>query len=289
MALEKNFALCVGVEEFQMDAVAMAAVLRDPAVCGFPPDNVVLLTGQTATRDEVLKQLGEIRRKIIKVHLKQKCTFIFYFSGHGSGKGVDSLAVAGGGRLSRQDLQLELEAIRPIVMQLLSIYDCCFAEKNGAIHIKDVKADSVTSHIQAQLKQLSENLSGAGLAYLQWSSSRADEVSFGRASGSVFTGFLIAGLKGGKECALNGKKCEICNKFRQHCCIENFVTTDLLKNFLVQHVKQYTEKFSNSLMHPNFAGISEEAFPLAIYKQVITQNNIFGYRIYYLKRIHLAL
>ena len=111
MALDKNFALCVGVEEYEKDAVAMAAILRDPAVCAFPPSNVNLLGGKIATRDEIIKQLGEVLLKIIKHHGKGKCTFIFYFSGHGCGKDIDCLATASGSRLSREDLKIHLDLI----------------------------------------------------------------------------------------------------------------------------------------------------------------------------------
>ena len=157
---------------------------------------------------------------------------------------------------------------------MLAIYDCCFAEKNGAIHIKDVKASSSNSHIQEQIVNLSKKLSDTGLSYLQWSSARAEEVSFGGtgATTSVFTKYLIAGLKGGKECELNGADCKYCYKFRKISEIENFVMSIHLQQFISQHVKQHCEKISTSLMHPNFSGISEESFPLVVYNKVSYYN-----------------
>jgi len=74
MSFLHGYALIVGVGHYRFapylnvpctvnDAEAVAKVLRDPHFCGYPPANVTLLTGEQATRDEVLTALDTLAKR----------------------------------------------------------------------------------------------------------------------------------------------------------------------------------------------------------------------------------
>ncbi|HKB14484.1 MAG TPA: caspase family protein, partial [Planctomycetota bacterium] len=63
----------------EKDAEAMAAVLKDPGLCGFPEERVRLLTGPDATRDEIVRSLGTW----LPDRARGAEIVLFYFAGHG--------------------------------------------------------------------------------------------------------------------------------------------------------------------------------------------------------------
>jgi uncharacterized caspase-like protein len=89
MRLTKTHALVIGVGHYShgnfadlpatvKDAEAIAALLKDPNRCAYPPDQVELLTGEHATGDALRSAL-----KKLKHTTDADATVFFYFSGHG--------------------------------------------------------------------------------------------------------------------------------------------------------------------------------------------------------------
>jgi uncharacterized caspase-like protein len=61
------------------DAEAMASILSDPDVCGFPAHKVKLLTDQSASRDAVAHHLS----KWLPEQARGAEIAVIYFAGHG--------------------------------------------------------------------------------------------------------------------------------------------------------------------------------------------------------------
>ncbi len=64
----------------ERDAQALAEVLTEPNVCGFPPERVLLLKGTEARRDEIV---GRLSRWLSQVARGAEIVFL-YFAGHGA-------------------------------------------------------------------------------------------------------------------------------------------------------------------------------------------------------------
>ena len=89
MSFPHGYALIVGVGHYRFapylnvpctvnDAEAVAMLLHDPHFCGYPPANVTLLTGEQATRDEVLTALDTLAKRTTPTD-----TILLFYSGHG--------------------------------------------------------------------------------------------------------------------------------------------------------------------------------------------------------------
>ena len=81
--LNNAFALLFGIEYEDGlntigDAEDIAAILKDEDVCGYPPENVLLVTGEKADRNGILNAFEKLNRKTDE----HSSVFIFY-SGHG--------------------------------------------------------------------------------------------------------------------------------------------------------------------------------------------------------------
>lgn len=88
--LFNGYALIVGVGTYQhgslsvdntaWDAEDLYAVLTDPALCAYPPDNVTLLTHQKATSANITKALADLQARVAA---DRDATVFIFFSGHG--------------------------------------------------------------------------------------------------------------------------------------------------------------------------------------------------------------
>ena len=82
MKFNQGHALIIGVgadlPNTVDDAVALAGLLRDPARCAYPPEQVHLLAGERATRDAFLSALDALARST-----NPRSTVVVCFSGHG--------------------------------------------------------------------------------------------------------------------------------------------------------------------------------------------------------------
>ncbi len=144
MSFFHGYALIVGVGHYRFapylnvpctvnDAEAVAKVLSDPHFCGYPPANVTLLTGEQATRDEVLTALDALAKRTTPTD-----TILLFYSGHGeySADGAYVLTthdtrfdnrgkVAAGTAVSQTDL---IKTLRDIPAQrMLVLINACHA------------------------------------------------------------------------------------------------------------------------------------------------------------------
>lgn len=62
----------------EKDAIGLADILKDPERCAYSPERVLLLTGEKATRTNILSTLDELARAT-----DSQSIVIVYFSGHG--------------------------------------------------------------------------------------------------------------------------------------------------------------------------------------------------------------
>jgi WD40 repeat protein len=88
--LKHHYALIVGIDNYtdsehfiplafaQADARALYELLIDPERGGWPPENVIYLSGEAVTRDEIESQL----RDICLVRAQEDALVLLYFAGH---------------------------------------------------------------------------------------------------------------------------------------------------------------------------------------------------------------
>ncbi len=180
------------------DAEAVAHLLCDPSLCGYPPSQVQLLLDQRATKSNIVAALHKLAKTA-----QSDDTVIVFFSGHG-GRKIEAPEYAGylcpadyvpedpdGTGLQAEELTELLNAIPAARVVLL--LDACHAE--AAAHVKDEwKAKGMLPGFRdSALERLS---SGNGRVVI--ASCRETEVSMTSPGHgfSLFTYFLLEGLRG---------------------------------------------------------------------------------------------
>ncbi|MBP7963674.1 MAG: caspase family protein [Caldilineaceae bacterium] len=210
-SMENAHALIVGIANYQQipalpesvlaDAGLVRDVLADPKLCAYPPANVEMLLDHHATQETMR---AAFQRLVARTDADS--TVFIYFTGHG---GQVSDGPQRGEYLLPVDVvytseeQLAATAISgdefTKVLQslparkLLVIFDACHSGgigQAGASQAVDAKS-GLSENYYDKLK------SGRGRVIL--ASSRSSEYSFvmADAENSLFTGHLVAGLKGG--------------------------------------------------------------------------------------------
>src|SRR6266545_7698448 len=140
MTFNRGHALLIGIGTYQnhpsmdvpvtsRDALAVADVLRDPHLCGYPDAQVTLLSDGAATREGVLTSLDTLAT------LDEQATLFLFYAGHGA-TGVDGnyyltthetkiedKRVVPGSGVSEQELLARLRAIK--VRRMLLIVNAC--------------------------------------------------------------------------------------------------------------------------------------------------------------------
>ena len=175
------------------DAVALADVLKDPERCAYPPDQVKLLTAESATRDNVIQSLESLASQT-----DDESTVIVYFSGHGhqlSSSIVDTYYLLCNG-YSTQNLKETAirgdeftELLRNITAQkLMVILDCCHA--GGLSDLSDFQI------AKSPLPPEAAKMFSKGGGRIIIGSSHADELSYGGKPYSAFTHALLQGFHG---------------------------------------------------------------------------------------------
>jgi len=172
------------------DACAVADLLRDPTRCAYPPDQVQLLTAETARRGDILAALARLAEQ---TQADQEATAVVYFSGHGIETpsyylipfGYD-LAALDNTAISGNVLTEQLRAIQ--AKKLLVLLDCCHAGGQAETKALPGVKSPLPSSVIAELRRSSGRVIIA--------SSRKDEVSFTGQPYSVFTAALIEALAG---------------------------------------------------------------------------------------------
>ncbi|MGD1994345.1 MAG: caspase family protein [Anaerolineae bacterium] len=177
------------------DAVGLADILRDPARCAYPPDQVHLLTGEEATREHVLAALDQL-----SASTDTGSTVLVYFSGHGyqvaSPTGAFYYLMPHGYDLDRlyqtavsgAEFTQRLRAIP--AGKLLVLLDCCHAGGVG-----EAKAPGLQV-AKAPLPPEAHSLLAEGSGRVLVASSQEDELSFAGRPYSAFTLALIEALCG---------------------------------------------------------------------------------------------
>ncbi len=178
------------------DATVLADLLRDPARCVFPTDQVQALTESKATRANVLSALDSLAQSA-----GPEDTAIIYFSGHGYqvatpsqsksfhlltyGYDLDDLPNT---TIGGDEFTTKLRAIQ--AKKLLVLLDCCHA---GGV--AQPKAPGVTL-VKSPLPLRAEQVLAEGSGRVILASSRGDELSFTAQPYSQFTLALLEALAG---------------------------------------------------------------------------------------------
>jgi hypothetical protein len=228
---EHGYALIVGVDANQIPRLALPAVAKDvqavhdvlvhPERCAYNPDNVKLLMGEQATRDNILEALYWLQGKVRE---DAQATAVIYYSGHGMvDKATDQyyLIPYNISELSRirqfalkaEDLTAEISTVN--AKRMLAILDCCHA---AGMDVKDIDLAAIDSapaveaapfpldlpqtknipsfDAEPGAKNVSDLLDGEGRAVLN--SSTGSQSSYVRTDGamSLFTYHLIEALTG---------------------------------------------------------------------------------------------
>lgn len=261
---KKNFdggrALVIGIDKgycpslqlpslVRNDAEAVAQLLCDPALCGYPPSQVRLLLDEQATKSNIVDALRELAATA-----KSDDTVVVFFSGHG-GRRIGAPEYAGylypadyvpgnpdGSGLLAQELTELLTAIPAARVVLLM--DACHAE--AAAHVKaEGESKGMLSGLRdAALEKLS---SGAGRVVI--ASCRETEVSMTSTwrGHSLFTHFLLEGLRGQALGADDG-------------------TVRVLDLFTYLSEQVPANPVGDKIQHPVLRARTENNFPLALRK-----------------------
>ena len=204
---EKGRALVIGIADYDYagklpptilnDARDIASILQDPAYCGYVPSNVRRLLDRAATKANIVSEM-----KLLASSAGPDDTVIIYFSGHGAQRQSNAVTETylcpvefEGGRVDETGLSTEefsalIEAIPAARVAVL--LDSCYAAAAGVF--KSSGSDAIKwGFSRPALDKLAQ---GTGRIIL--ASSTAEEVSMalGAMDNSLFTHFLLTGLKG---------------------------------------------------------------------------------------------
>jgi len=253
--MDNAYGLVIGIANYQNinslpntvldDAKDIHELLTDPNHCAYPPDSVQLLLDEKATRAAFRQGLASLAQRC-----NQDSTVFIYLSSHGGR--IDSGSHAGEYILpvdtvytsdeSIADTAISgdefTEALRGIpARKVLVIFDCCHS--GGVGQPKALEASEIKAIPESYYEVLK---SGRGRVIL--ASSRSTEYSYvlPGASNSLFTQYLLAGLRGGAPGP--GGVIRIFDLFSY---IQPKVTTDQARQ------------------HPIFKAEVEENFPISLY------------------------
>lgn len=177
------------------DAVGLADILKDPARCAYPPDQIHLLTGEGAIRAAILSAFDALAQST-----NSQSTIVVYFSGHGYrvtspvgefyyllpyGYDLTQLPQT---TISGAEFTGRLRAIP--AQKLLVLLDCCHAGGVG-----EAKAPGLQL-TKSPLPFETQSLLAQGSGTVLIASSQEDELSFVGRPYSAFTLALIEALCG---------------------------------------------------------------------------------------------
>lgn len=209
MTFFTGHALVIGVGHYQhmsnynvpiaaKDAAAVAEMLKNPAICGYPADQVILLTDQNATRAAILSALESLVTKV-----DADSTLFLFFVGHGvygtdgnyylttHDSQLQGKQVAAGTGISDTELLDKLRQLKAKRM-LLVINACHSGELSPSFDIGDESLDS-----QPPPQKLADALLSTGEGRITITACRPEQKSWiGSGKLSIFTRALVNGLKG---------------------------------------------------------------------------------------------
>jgi hypothetical protein len=199
MTFSQGYALIIGVgadlPNTVNDADGLTRILKDKDRCGYPADQVVLLTQARADRAGILEGLERMAATA-----GEQSTVVIYFSGHGyrvtSGGEAQHFLMPYGYALNRlaetaiADGEFSAALKRISAQKLLLLLDCCHAAG-----IDRTKSPGVTLE-RAAIPPSAEQFLAQGKGRVAIASSKADEVSFAGKPYSAFTLALLEALTG---------------------------------------------------------------------------------------------
>lgn len=180
------------------DVQALADILTDSTRCGYPSDNVQVLTGKQATADNIRNAL-----RVLAHSTTLESTVLVYFSGHGGRAWNDGQwhtylcpREADAGSLAQTAISGdEFSALLSAVpsRKLLVMLDACHAA--GSAHFKSPDGVMVW---KAGLPEKYYEVLAQGAGRVIIASSREDQFSYVRPQGdlSLFTYHLVQALQG---------------------------------------------------------------------------------------------
>lgn len=261
---KKNFdcgrALVIGIGEgycpslqlpslVRKDAEAVAQLLRDPTLCGYPSSQVQLLLDEQATKRNIVDALHDLAATA-----NPGDTVVIFYSGHG-GRKVDAPEYAGylcpadyvpgdadGTGLLAEDLTELLNAIPAARVVLL--LDACHAEAAAY-----VKAEGESKGMLPGLREPALEMLSSGNGRVVIASCREAEVSMTSSwrGHSLFTHFLLEGLRGKALGADDG-------------------TVRVLDLFTYISEQVPANPVDKRIQHPVLRARTENNFPLALRK-----------------------
>ena len=222
-----GYALLIGVDEnavpswslpeVKKDIDAFRSVLTHPERCAYPDDHVTSLTGNEATRDNILDGLASLREEVA-ADKSGNATAVIYYSGHGWRDAAQDPPDYYLIPCNVSEHQLRSRALRALdfaaeindleSQRLLVIMDCCHA---GGMGVKGVSPEGYLSAavpprlfmgeekaiaVTGGSKGIQDLATGTGRAVI--SSSQAHQSSYTRRDGKmgIFTYHLIEALTG---------------------------------------------------------------------------------------------
>lgn len=181
------------------DAEEVARVLTDPAFCGYSTGNVQLLLDAQATRADIIRGLHSLANTA-----QHDDTVFFFFSGHGGQRTIgadvgtylcpvdfDSNNPRGTG-IEANELSTFIRAIP--AARVIVVLDACHSE--GAVFLKDVEEDKRFS-LGIRSSDLDQLAVGVGRVVVSSCKDEETSVTYIEKGHSLFTYFLLEGLRGG--------------------------------------------------------------------------------------------
>ncbi len=180
------------------DAHALAELLCDPQTCGYPPEQVKLLTNAAATRDAILAALDDLAQRS-----NADSTVLLFYSGHGfpssdgnyhlsshDSETSGSRLVAGTG-VSQQELLTKLRAIP--AQRLLLLINACHAGSVSPV-LGDAEPPPTGENLPAATAAA---LLATGTGRVIITACRENQYSYvGNGKLTIFTQTLVDGLRG---------------------------------------------------------------------------------------------
>jgi serine/threonine protein kinase len=213
-------ALLIGIDHYRhadqipplrfaaQDAEAMAAALADPDVCNFPPDQVLLLTGEDAQRDAVVRRLS----KWLPEKAKGTDLVVIYFAGHGM---VQRVGLRDEGFLLPHDAEPDDLVTRGVAMSdvdrwitgldcgaVVVCLDCCHAGKLIARPGDSVRGPTRDLEFRPDVLQ---GMAGKGRFLLASCDEGQKSVESPTLQHGLFTYHLLEGMRGAADRDGNGK------------------------------------------------------------------------------------
>jgi uncharacterized caspase-like protein len=217
--VQQKWALVVGIGHFTdakipqlnytgADATAFATALKDPAIGGFPADNVHILTDDQATTKNIKEELNWIAR-----HAEPNDLVVIYVATHGTPRTTDTAGganylitydteVYNGGTLDEDALyataypMVELaDAVssRMKALRTAVFLDTCYS--GGAAGSQSSAALANTAPSGAMLSHMSD---GTGRIVMAASEVNEESLESSQLKHGYFTYFLLQALKSGK-------------------------------------------------------------------------------------------